>query len=210
MRRAAFASLTVMAFVPPAFAEDCTKQVLDAFQKQRTSKAFSVAMQQPSAEGLITLRVDYLPPDKMLQTVTSPAMPGEQQTMLVGNRAYAGSQGAFEELLPQYTQSIITEVRNALGDPGKQLGSFECKGKVAFEGKDFITYTAIDAAAPKDVPPDKVLARTIYVDEASGLPMFNIVAQAGGKSDPVVKASYAYPADLVIEEPKGAPMQKIR
>lgn len=210
MRRVALAMLLALGFGQPARAEDCTKQVLEAFQKQRASKAFSVAMQQPSAEGMINLRVDYLPPDKMLQTVTSPAMPGEQQTMLVGNRAYAGSQGAFEELLPQFTQSIISEVKNALGDPGKELGHFDCKGKATFEGKEFVTFTALDAAAPKDTPADKVLARTIYVDEATGLPMYNVVAQSGGKADPVVKASYAYPADLVIEEPKGAPMQKIR
>src|SRR5512137_1745040 len=115
MRRLPFFSLlllaatTMPAFHAPALAADCTADVVAAFQKQRTSKAFRVSLTQPTAEGDVAMTVDYLPPDRMLQTVKSPAMPGDQQTMLVGNRAFAGSDGAFEELLPQFTQSIISE-----------------------------------------------------------------------------------------------------
>ena len=75
----------------PASASDCSADVLTAFQKQRSSKVFRVAMTQPSAEGDVEMTVDYMPPDRLLQTVKSPAMPGEQQTMLVGNHASAGT-----------------------------------------------------------------------------------------------------------------------
>ena len=67
-----------------AFADDCTKDVLEAIAKQRTSKAFRVAMTQATAEGPVEMTVDYMPPDRMLQTVIGDHMPGEQQTMLVG------------------------------------------------------------------------------------------------------------------------------
>lgn len=213
MRRLVFTilGLAIVACVPAAArADDCSAEVVAAFQKQRASKAFRVAMTQPSAEGDVELTVDYMPPDKMLQTVRSPAMPGEQQTMLVGNRAYAGSDGAFEELLPQFTQSIIAEFNAAMGSTGKEIGTFECMGKTNFEGKELLAYRALDKAAPAGTAPDRILARTVYVDPVTGLPAFNVVAAVSGKDAPVLKAVYSYPTDLVIEAPQGAPVQKVR
>lgn len=189
---------------------DCSAEVVAAFEKQRKSKAFRVAMTQPSAEGDVEMTVDYLPPDRMLQTVKSPAMPGEQQTMLVGNRAFAGSSGVFEELLPQFTQSIISEFNSAMGSTGKDIGSFECLGKSQFEGKEFVAYRAADKDAPAGADPNTLLARTIYVDPSTGLPAFNVVATLAGNAAPVLKAIYSYPEDTVIEAPQGAPIQKIR
>ena len=159
----------------PAAAADCSSDVVTAFQKQRTSKAFRVSMSQPTAEGNIDMTVDYMPPDRMLQTVKSPAMPGPQQTMLVGNRAFAGTDGAYEELLPQFTQSIVSEFNAAMGSTGKDIGSFECIGKVQYEGKEFVAYRALDKAAPAGTPPEKLLARTIYVDPQSGLPALSLI-----------------------------------
>lgn len=208
MRRTVLALIGLLAGIPAAGAADCTKDVVDAFQKQRTSKAFRVAMQQPSAEGPVDMTVDYMPPDKMLQTVKSAAMPGDQQTMLVGSRAFSGSNGAFEELLPQHAQSILTEVATALGAPGETLGQFECLGKVTFESQDLAAYRTFDKAQ-KETDPDKMLGRTIYVDPASGLPAYNVVGTLSGKSEPVLKVVYSYPTDTVIEAPIGAPVRKV-
>jgi hypothetical protein len=52
------------------------------------------------------------------------------------------------------------------------------------------------------------LARTIYVEPESGLPAYNVVAASAGKGAPLMKVTYSYPADLVIEAPVGAPVQK--
>lgn len=210
MRRAGFLLLSVLTLSGPAWAEDCTKDVLAAFEKQRTSKAFRVAMTQPSAEGPVDMTVDYIPPAKMLQTVKSAAMAGDQQTMLVGDRAFAGSSGSYEELLPQFTQSIIAEVNAAVGEPPKNLGQFECLGKTPFEGKDYLAFRASDKEAQPGTDPGSVLGRTIYVDIETGLPAYNVVAAVSGKIDPVLKASYTYPTDIVIEAPEHAPIQKVR
>ncbi|MEQ1672724.1 MAG: hypothetical protein ABL893_17875, partial [Hyphomicrobium sp.] len=134
-------------------------------------------------------------------------MPGEQQTMLVGDRAFAGTSGAYEELLPQFTQSIIVEVRTAVSKP-ENVGQFECVGKTTFEGKEYVAYRATDKDAKPGTDPKDVLARTIYVDPVSGLPAFNVVAAMSGKGEPLMKAAYTYPTDLVIEAPQGAPVQK--
>lgn len=188
-----------------AHAEDCTKAVADAFTKQRTSKAFRVAMTQPTLEGPVDMTVDYVLPDKMLQTVIGAHMPGEQQTMLVGDRAFAGSSGAFEELLPQFTQSIVTEFRTATEVPPTNIGVFECVGKSTFEGKEVVGYRSVDQDAARNTPDQ--LARTIYVDPTTGLPAFNLVLPRGG-GDIAMKAVYSYPDNVEITPPANAPVQK--
>lgn len=205
--RAFCLALLLLAAASPAFADDCTKELLAAFQKQRTSKAFRVEFSQQSAEGVVHLKVDYMPPDRMLQTVTSPAMPGEQQTMLVGNRAFAGTSGAFEELLPQYTQSIIAEFNNAVGVP-KDLGTFECVGKSKFDDRELVGYRTAEKV-PAGADTSKIMARTIYVDPVTGLPAYNVIAALSGNADPALKIKYSYPTDVDIVAPVNAPVQKI-
>lgn len=205
--RASCLALLLIAAATPAFADDCSKEVLAAFEKQRTSKVFRVEFSQPSAEGDVHMIIDYMPPDKMLQTVTSPAMPGEQQTMLVGNRAYAGSGGAFEELLPQFTQSIVAEFAQAVGEP-KNLGAFECVGNSKIDGQDFIAYRLSEKAAD-GADTSKVMARTVYVDSATGKPAYNIIAALSGTAPPALKVKYSYPTDVEIVAPANAPVQKL-
>ncbi len=195
----------ILANAQPALADDCAKDVVTAIEKQRASKAFRVSMTQSTAEGPVDMTVDYMPPDRMLQTVIGKHMPGEQQTMLVGSRAFAGTSGAYEELLPQFTQSIVAEVRAATGKVGN-VGTFECLGKVTYDGRELLAYRAADQAAKVD---GDVLARTIYVDPTSGLPAYNVVAPISGKSE-AMKLSYSYPDGIVIEPPTGAPIQKTK
>lgn len=210
MRRFGLSLAGLAAFVPGlALADDCSKDVLAAVEKQRSSKAFRVAMTQGTAEGPVDMTVDYMPPDRMLQTVTSKHMAGPQQTMLVGTRAFAGSDGAYEELLPQFAQSVVSEMANAVGKPD-HIGTFECAGKQTVDGKELLAYRAVDKDAKPGANPDETLARTIYVDPATGLPAYNIVAAVSGKGEPALKVTYSYPTDLVIEAPEGAPAQKIR
>lgn len=208
MRRVFAATFSLLAAAPSVSFAACQDDVVAAFNKQRKSAAFRVEMAQPTAEGPVTVRVDYVPPNKMLQTVTGGNMPGEQQTLLDGDRAFAGTSGAFEELLPQYTQSIVAEVKTALGQAPENLGDFECLGKVAFEGKDLLAYRTKPAADAKTG--EASLTRTVYVDPASGLPAFNVINPAKAGEPPVMKAVYSYPSGIVIEAPQGAPVQKTK
>ena len=205
MQRVVSCVVALLAMFGPAMA-DCSSEVVAAMDKQHASKAFRVETTQPTAEGPVKMTVDYLPPDRMLQTVTGANLPGAQQTMLVGERAFSGSNGAFEELLPQFTQSVVAEFRRSLGK-AENVANFECQGKVTFEGKEYLGYKLV--GAPREgASPEEALARTIYVDAASGLPAFNIVGLASGKGEPLMKVSYSYPNDIVIEAPAGAPLQR--
>ena len=205
--RASYLALLMIAMATPAAAADCSKDVLSAFAKQRTSKVFRVEFSQPSAEGEVHMVIDYMPPDRMLQTVTSPAMPGEQQTMLVGNRAFAGTSGAFEELLPQYTQSIIAEFAEAIGEP-KNIGAFECLGNSTIDGKELLAYRLSDKV-PDGADTSKIMARTVYVDPATGKPAYNVVAALSGTAPPALQVKYSYPTDVEIVAPTNAPVQKV-
>ncbi|HET6388202.1 hypothetical protein [Hyphomicrobium sp.] len=206
--RALCLAILSLAVATPAFATDCTDQVLAAFAKQRASKAFRVEFSQPSAEGDVHMTIDYMPPDRMLQTVTSPAMPGEQQTMLVGNRAFAGTSGTLEELLPQFTQSILAEANQAMFAPPKGLSNFECLGQAKLDGQEFTAYRTIGKTPETD--PSKTLARTIYVDPATGLPAFNVVARPADGDKSLLKVKYSYPTDIDIVAPTNAPVQKLQ
>lgn len=207
--RALGLAILSLAMAAPAFAADCTNEVLAAFAKQRASKAFRVEFSQPTAEGEARMTIDYMPPNRMLQTVTSPAMPGEQQTMLVGDRAFAGTSGAFEELLPQFTQSIVAEANQAMFEPPKGLSNFECVGTAKLDGHDFVAYRTADKT-PQGPDHAKTLARTIYVDPVTGLPAFNVVASLADGAKPVLKVKYSYPTDIDIVAPTNAPVQKLR
>jgi hypothetical protein len=198
----------MLAMAGPAFAGDCSKDVLAAFSKQRASKVFRVEFSQPTAEGEVHMKIDYMPPDRMLQRVESPTMPGEQETMLVGNRAFAGSGGAYEELLPQFTQSIIAEFNTAVGVPAK-LGTFDCLGHAKVDGQDYLAYRTAEKVAP-GADTSKVMARTIYVDEATGKPAFNVIAALTGDAAPALKVKYSYPTDVEIVAPANAPVQKLQ
>ena len=197
--------LAALFLASPALAQGCTAEVLTAFEKQRTSKAFRMETTQPSAEGEVKVTVDYVPPDKMLQTVVSPAMPGEQQTMLVGNRAFAGTSGSYEELLPQFTQSILAELQTALGKP-KNVGEYDCLGRLTFENRDLTGYR-LHPAADKGIDPAKAITRTLYVDPATGLPAYNVVSPASG-GEVMVKIAYSYPTNIEIVAPEHAPVQR--
>jgi hypothetical protein len=208
MRSLTLILLSVLA-AGSASAADCTKDVLAAFAKQRSSKAFRGEFSQPTAEGEAKMTIDYMPPDKMLQTVTSPAMPGEQQTMLVGNRAFAGTSGAFEELLPQYTQSIVAEFKESVSAPTGNLGTFECLGATKLDSQSLVAFRTADKG-PAGPDASKQMARTIYVDAGTGLPAYNIVAPLAANADPVLKVKYSYPTDIEIVAPEHAPVQKLR
>lgn len=206
MRHLVFGFILAATSSLPALAEDCSKDVVAAINKQHASKAFRIETTQQSAAGPIDMKVDYLPPDRMKQTLTGGEIKGTMTTILVGERAFSGENGSYEELLPQFTQSIFAEFKRTLESPSN-VQAFECQGKVTFEGKTYLGYRRIDTTRP-DAKPEETLARTVYVDPETGLPIFNVVARLAGDSTPLVKVSYSYPTDVVIEAPVGAPIQK--
>ena len=123
----------------PALADEtCREAVATAFNKQRSSRAFTMVSELKTPSGPVEIKVEYQPPDRMRQTVTAPGQ-APLETVLYGQRAYSRQGGAaWEELMPAVAQTIIAQVRAAVVDPPKDVGNFDCMGTTSFDGKDYL------------------------------------------------------------------------
>ena len=212
MQRGAVLCAIVSLLAGPALADEtCREAVATAFNKQRSSRAFTMVSELKTPSGPVEIKVEYQPPDRMRQTVTAPGQ-APLETVLYGQRAYSRQGGAaWEELMPAVAQTIIAQVRAAVVDPPKDVGNFECMGTTSFEGKDYLTYRSVDkqadAGAATGAP---MLHRTIYVDPKTGLPAANIVAGDEPGTEVVFKGVYDYPEKLEIEDHPDAPLVRMR
>lgn len=206
MRRCAIVwSITTCLLAGPALAEagSCREAVAAAFIKQRTSRAFSMDAQIKAENGTVRITVEYIPPDRMRQTITAPGQV-PLETVLVGRRAWSQQGGRWEELMPAVAQTIIAQVRDAVVEPPKDVGEFECLDKATVDGKEYIAYRSIEKN------PDATVHRKVYVDPQTGLPAINIVAEDKPGGEVLFNGVYAYPTDLVIDGHPEAPLVRLR
>ncbi|PPD29652.1 MAG: hypothetical protein CTY20_05560 [Hyphomicrobium sp.] len=191
-----------------AVAADCGAEVAAAFERQRKTPAFRLVADTKGDQGLVKMQIDYVPPDRMHQTVTHPNHTAPLETIAIGRWAWGTMGAGWEELQPQFAQSVTAFTKQTLVDPIPSDSSFECLGKVAFEGKDYVAYRTKSTADAAAAGGSTAIARTVYVDPASGLPMLNVVADVKPGTEPLFKGIFSYPADLRIEAPLGDPNPK--
>jgi hypothetical protein len=189
----------------------CKDQVRDAFTKQRTSRAFSMVAKLNGESGPVEITAEYLPPDRMRQRIVAPNQE-PLETVLVGTRAWSRQGGIWEELMPAIAQTIIAQVREAVIEPPKDVGEFECIDKATIDGKQYLAYRSVQkpGADVRGSAVTRPVHRTIYVDPETGLPAINIVAEDKPDAAPLFHGTYTYPTDLVIEAYPDAPLAKIR
>jgi hypothetical protein len=213
MHRLLGASLLAVAVSagPALSAGSCKDEVAAAFTKQRASHAFSMAADVRGESGAVKITVEYIPPDRMRQTIIAPNQ-RPLETVLVGTRAWSRQGGGWEELMPAVAQTIIAQVRQAAVDPPKEVGEFECVDKATIDGKEYLAYRSVEAhgGEAKGSTVSRPVHRTIYVDPKTGLPAMNIVMEDEPDAVPLFHGVYAYPADLKIEGFPNAPLVKIR
>lgn len=191
-----------------AAGDECRAAVEAAFAKQRTGKSFRLVAAMPGDGGVTRMTIDYVLPDRMHQKVEAPGQPAPVETIAIGRWAWGTQGGGWEELQPQFAQSVTAHVKEALAAAPKVTGEFACLGKVAHNGVEALAYQSVAPAAATPAgggSGEPELARTIYVDPSSGLPVANVVATKSGGAAPVFDASYAYPEGLVVEAPIGEP-----
>jgi hypothetical protein len=196
----------------PAFAADCTKDVSAAFEKQRAQPGYRVLAKQPSPRGEIETTTNYLLPDKMHNIVVVPGEPAPIETIGIGRWAWATHGMGWQELQPQFAQTVTSHVAATLGKPAELTDAFSCLGTVKRDGRDLLAYQSEAKAASgkpagADNPP---IARTVYVDPQTGLPVLNLVADATAGSSPLMSAAYSYPTDIAIAAPDAVPPSRTR
>lgn len=199
------AVLPSLAAAPARAGDECRAAVETAFAKQRvTATGYRFAAQVPGDQGVTKMTIDYLPPDRMYQRVEAPGHSKPVETIAIQRWAWGTMGGGWEELQPQFAQSIISHVRETLINPPKITAAFNCLGKVKLGENDYLGYrTDQPNAQPAAEPNAPQLSRTIYVNEATGLPAANIIARTDGKERAVFDGRYSYPTDIAIEAPIG-------
>jgi len=214
MRRAVCLTVLATSLFPAshAFAADCAGDVQAALEKQRTQPAFRVNTKQPSVRGEVSSQTDFQQPDRMYNKVEVPGEPGALETVAIGRWAWASHGLGFQELQPQFAQSVTFDVNAKLQTPVKPVGKFDCLGTVKRDGRDLIAYRNEPRAAEgKPVGPDNpMLARTVYVDPANGLPVLETLSEVTPDAPAIVSVAYSYPTDIKIEAPDAIPAGRTR
>ena len=177
----------------PALADEkCTGEVAAAFTKQAAAPKFRTVMSHPVEEGIVERTLNLVRPNRMHSITNAPQIAGHIETISIGQWAWTSDGESWEEMKPNVAKVIEMDVAR-MSAPAAVNANFTCLGKVAYEGKDYAGYRA-DPGKGDD---GAELAATVYVDEATGLPAYNIVAPtADGK--PRLKAAYAYGDDITF------------
>lgn len=177
---------------------DCTanSDIEAAFAKQLERPAWRTVVTSVGNAGKQEQTFDYVPPDKMYRKVVVEGDDHPVETIAIGRWAWSTVGGPWSEMQPQFAQLVTTHMQSVF-ETRKVTATFSCLGTVSLEGKDYLGYQT----APEDGGGGEPVARTIYVDPATGLPAFNVIGPTKPGAAPVVKETYSYPTDIVIEKP---------
>ena len=179
----------------------CGAEVEAAFAKQLKTKGWKADIVSKTAAGVQSQSFTYVPPSSMYRKVEAP---GNQsvETIGIGTYAWFDEGNGWYEMQPQFARIVTRHLRSIFMPKEKETPDFICLGDVTYEGKTYKGYRT-----PPGTDGDKTgLARTIYVDPATGLAAFNLISKVGEETDPNVRQVYTYPEDLKVEAPIGAPM----
>lgn len=201
MRTAAIAILVGAALAASPVEAGCKDEVKAAFVKQRTSKGWRAVTTSMSAAGVQEQTFEYVPPDRMYRKVVAPGLDEPQETIGVAKWAWSNEGGGWFQMQPHMAQMVSEHMRAALNPDPPVTAEYACLGKVTFEGKEYLGYQT----PPEDGGDGSKVARTIYIDAATGLPAFNTVGKVGSEAAPDVKEAYTYPADLMVDPPVELP-----
>ena len=186
----------------------CKDEVAAALEKQRKTSGFHMDTTMLSPDGRVHMMVDYLLPDRMRQIVGLVGDPKPVETILIGKEAWSRQDGPWSPLQAQVAYQLSEQMQDTVGDDTSKSGDFECLGKMAVDGKDYLAYQGEnqppDAKEPPKKTPDRAI-RIIYVDPTTGLPARSIYARANKLDKPIFEANYSYPADIKIDTPALTP-----
>ncbi len=189
--------LLVVAGGHGALACDSKAEIEAAFTKQQKAPAWRTVITSETEAGQQEQSFEYIPPDKVYRKVLVAGQEPAIETIGIGQWAWSNQGNGWGELQPAIAKLISEQTKKSIEDPPQVSADFSCLGKVSYEGKEYLGYRT----APEKAPDGVELARTIYIDPASGLPAFNIIAPVKDGGAAIRKEAFTYPADIVIEKP---------
>lgn len=207
--RTTLAIVTLLVGATSAVADDCSKEVNDAFAKLRNSSAFRMETKiTDPKQGGLSMSNDYVLPDRMHQTVSMEKGPGNMEMILIGNEAWSKQENTgWAQVPPNFAEAIAKQMKETVAEPPKDVQAYECLGDVEFEGKTYKGYRAKMAAKEGAQAPGEGNVQTVYVDKDLGIPVRNIVTSEKEPDKRLFDGKFELRDGLKIEPPKvaGAP-----
>ncbi len=197
----------------PANAEDqnCSKQVTDAFDKQRKLGVFRMKTTMINDTGVLNMTVDYQLPGRMHQTVKRVTEPTARETVLVGDKAWTRQGGGWNEVPAAYVEQLVKQLNDTVVSPPKDESFYACDGKATIDGQELLKFRGYETIRVPDKDSDKVArkvvkrdgapVRYVYLDPDAGLPVRNTVATANRPDRPFFKTVFSYPSGLKVKAP---------
>ena len=180
--------------------EKCSGEVAAAFLRQQEKPKLRTVMTNVIETGTVERTLDLVRPDRLYTRVVATSDPGAVETVVVQTWAWTNNGSGWEEMKPNVAGMMSRDV-TAMAAPQKVTANFTCLGKVSFEGKEYLGFKADPGKGDDGVE----LAATVYVDGATGLPAYNVVAPTAGGEAVRFKAHYSYADDITVEAPVEMP-----
>jgi hypothetical protein len=139
----------------------------------------------------------------MHQEVTVELTKKKTEVILIGEEAWSRQdEGSWHPLNRQVATRLRSQMQESVVDQQTDVGSYACKGRTQFEGRDVLSYK-LEIEPEKGSTADKNQAfRMFYVDALTGLPVGNALLVPGHEEKPIFKTTYKFPLDMKIEPPK--------
>jgi hypothetical protein len=218
MRRAALAIVSIAALAGPVLAQvptpevapggkpnanPCSDEVSAALRKLRKSSWFRMDTHMLTENGPTSMQIDYVLPDRMHQTVNVQLTNKTTELILVGNQAWSKQgDGGWRPLPQPVADQLKEQMQESVVKQQTDVGSYACKGRTQFEGRDVLSYKLDSEPEKGSTAPANQTFRMFYVDALTGLPFSNTLLVPGHEEKPIFKTTYAFPIDMKIEPPK--------
>ena len=202
MRKFVVAAAVCIGFGGHAFA-DCKSDVDQAFEKLRLGKTFRQETKiTDEAKGTLSMRVDYILPDRMTQRVSMGDSAMMMETIVVEGKVYSNNGQGWAEVPDKFATAIVAQLKT-VAEPPKGTLTYECLGDKEFEGKTYAAYSAKLPAPGEEGKPagPSENVQTVYIDKASGLPVRNIVTKQSAPDKRLFDGTFSVPTGLEIKAP---------
>lgn len=192
-----------LALAGPAFAEaDCKQQVDQAFAKLREAKGFRLETTITNDQGTLSMRAEYMLPDRMHQVVKLGSSPMPMEMIVIGQKAWSNQGNGWAELPPKFAETVAQQIKETVAEAPKGATDYKCLGPKEFEGKTYAHFQGILPAPLESSVAATSNQQNIYVDAASGLPVRNIVTPLSQPDKRLFDGTFSVLSDLAIDPPK--------
>lgn len=204
-RRLVFCGVLALSVLGSAYSAqaDCSAEVDAAFVKLRQAAAFRMMTKIVNDQGSLSMSVDYVPPDRMHQTVETGTSAGTVELIVIGSDAWSNQGQGWAKVPDKFAKEVSGQMRQSLSGNKSANAAYECLGEKTFEGAKYVAYrTELPPVAAKTgagAVPGNV--QMLYVDKETGLPVRNIVTKPDAPNERLFDGTFQLREGLKIDVP---------